>query len=134
MARRAAGRAVPEEAIEWQNWNDQIRGDFPGVKWGSVFTEEEAPGMGLFEIAPGCELPKHHHTPVEIYFVVKGSGYVKTYNRTHDLAPGTTVYIPSNAAHVTVNTGKTPMRILYVFPDASFSEVDYVIDEEPASA
>ncbi|UOM37199.1 cupin domain-containing protein [Acuticoccus sp. I52.16.1] len=134
MPRRAAGRAIPEEEIEWRTWNDQIEGEYPGVTWGSVFSETAAPGIGLFEIAPGAELPKHHHTPDEIYFVVSGEGTVKIYNRTHRLAPGTTVHIPSNAAHVTVNTGESPLRILYMFPGASFSQVDYVIDAAPAAA
>ncbi|WP_226583513.1 cupin domain-containing protein [Acuticoccus sediminis] len=128
MPRRDAGRSIALEEIKWRTWNDRIRGSVPGVSWGSLFTVEEAPGMGLVEIAPGCELPKHHHTPSEVYCVLRGTGTVRIYNKAHDLAPGTTVYIPSNSTHVTINTGDTPLLILYTFPHAAFAEVDYVID------
>ena len=129
MTARDGGRSVARDEIEWKDWNDHIRGQFKGVQWASMFTEVEAPGMGLFEIAPGCELPRHHHTPAEVYFVIHGTGSVKIYNKVHELAPGTTVYIPPDARHVTRNTGEETLRILYTFPNASFSEVDYHLDE-----
>lgn len=127
MPRRASGRSVKAEDIKWHNWNDQIRGEFDGVRWGSVFNFDERPSIGLFEIAPGAELPKHHHDAAEVYFVVQGEGYVKVYNVDHALEANTTVFIPADATHVTVNTGNSPLRILYTFPFDRFDDVTYHI-------
>ncbi|MCQ0987855.1 cupin domain-containing protein [Jiella marina] len=129
MSQQESGRSIQEENIQWNAWSDHIRGEFPGVQWGSIFSEREAPGMGLFEIEPGAELPMHHHDPIEIYFVVSGDGKVEINQEPHPLRAGATVYIPSNASHVTLNTGDAPLRILYVFPNASFREIEYKFDE-----
>lgn len=129
MSRRSVGQSTPREDVVWHDWTDPVRGHLPGVQWGGIFSEEEAPGMGLFEIAPGEELPEHHHQPLEVYFVISGVGKVRIYNKDHELAPETTVYIPSNASHTTINTGEKPLRILYSFPNASFRDVDYHFDD-----
>ena len=105
-------------------WN----GRFPGVLWGQIFPDAHRPGMGVMEIAPGRVLPKHHHEPEEIYFVLSGRGSVKVYRTEPRLEPGTCVHIPSNAAHLTRNTGSEPLRILYTFPLIPFAEVEYHLD------
>ena len=128
MPRRVSGMSVSENAIEWSDWNDQFNGDCPGVRWGKMFDSDHVPGVGIFEIAPEHELPKHHHEPEELYFVLSGAGSVKVYQKEHTLEPGTCVHIPSEASHVTRNTGSEPLRVLYTFPKSAFSDVEYQID------
>lgn len=128
MPRRASGVSVPAEMIEWHDWNDQFNGRFQGVRWGKVFGSNHVLGVGILEIAPAHHLPKHHHNPAEVYFVLSGTGTVRVYVKDHLLNPGTCVHIPSGASHVTRNTGSEPLRILYTFPQSAFCEVDYHLD------
>ena len=128
MPRRASGISVPAEQIEWHEWHDQFHGSCPGVRWGKIFPNDHIPGVGMLEIAPAHQLPKHHHEPEELYVVLSGHGSVKVSDKEHQLAPGTSVHIPSNAVHVTRNTGQEPLRILYTFPQSPFSQVDYHLD------
>ena len=128
MLQRVPGKTIPARSIRWRDWDDPVHGDLPGVRWAPIFSERQAPGMGLVEIAPRAEIPKHHHAPVEVYHVIAGEGFVTVGRRRSRLRPGTPVYIPSNAMHRTVNTGGETLRILYSFPAAAFSEVDYHLD------
>ena len=128
MTRHEPDKAISEREIQWREWGDPIHGDLPGVRWAHIFSEREAPGMGMVEIAPDSELPEHHHTPIEVYFVISGEGFVTIGEGCHRLAAGTTVFIPSNVPHRTVNDGEDALRILYNFPSASFCDVDYHLD------
>lgn len=119
-----AGLSVDLGEVEWHSWQDPVRGEISGVKWTNVFAEA-APVVGMVEIVPGDALPNHHHTPVEVYHVISGTGEVEIAGEVRPLREGATAYVPSDLWHETRNTGQTPLRILYFFPDARFEDVDY---------
>ena len=87
---------------------------------------------GIAELAPGDQLDLHHHQPAEMYFVLEGRGCCTVADEDHELNPGTAPFIPSNAPHVTRNTGSLPLRVLFVFPTNSFEDVDYVFHDSGA--
>jgi Cupin domain len=41
--------------------------------------------------------------------------------------PGSTIYIPGGTPHRIQTSGSTPLKLLYVFPVDSFSEVEYTM-------
>lgn len=65
----------------------------------------------------------HFHTileTAEVYWTVSGEGYMVMENPEGDtleerLTPGQAVYVPRSYAHRTVNTGKEPLVLFYVF-------------------
>ncbi len=65
----------------------------------------------------------------EIYLILEGTGSVTIDGKTLPVGPGTSVFIPGNAAHRCEDTGESDLRAAYVFPANSFSEVEYVFDE-----
>jgi oxalate decarboxylase/phosphoglucose isomerase-like protein (cupin superfamily) len=60
---------------------------------------------------------------------LEGTGSVTVDGKTRPVGPGTSVFIPGNAAHSCENTGEEDLRFAYVFPANSFEEVEYVFDE-----
>ena len=65
----------------------------------------------------------HFHTileTAEVYWTMSGEGYMVMENPEGDtleerLTPGQAVYVPRSYAHRTVNTGKEPLVLFYVF-------------------
>ena len=65
----------------------------------------------------------HFHTSLEtaeVYWTMSGEGYMVMENPEGDtleerLTPGQAVYVPRSYAHRTVNTGKEPLVLFYVF-------------------
>ena len=60
-----------------------------------------------------------------MYYILSGSGTVTIAGTHNHVAPGDALFIPGNAEHGTVNTGKEEMRWLYVFAADSFRDVVY---------
>lgn len=88
---------------------------------------------GSFALSAGvAEIPQspdgvtvHRHPPDELYFVVSGSGSVVIDGTEHRVTAGSTVFIPGNSWHGFRNPGPEPIRLFYVFPNASFTDVVY---------
>lgn len=65
----------------------------------------------------------HFHTILdtgEVYYGLSGTGYLLTENKAgdieiHKICPGEAVYVGKGYAHRTINTGDTPLVMLYVF-------------------
>jgi oxalate decarboxylase/phosphoglucose isomerase-like protein (cupin superfamily) len=60
---------------------------------------------------------------------LEGTGLVTIDGKRRPVGPGTSVFIPGNAAHSCENTGEGDLRFAYVFPANSFAEVEYVFEE-----
>ncbi len=106
-------------------------GAFGAVAWRTLFSGDRTPTgaltVGVADVAPGAtgESGLHRHEPAEIYYVVQGQGSILIGDMTHPLEAGSAVFIPPNTWHVARNTGSDTLRLLYVFPADSFSEVIY---------
>lgn len=110
-------------------------GEDRGVTWRTLTSADRTPTQqlttGVCEIEPGCELPLHRHPPLELYYFLAGTGVVTLGTVEHPVHRGSTISIPGNTPHRIRNTGTTPLRLFYVFPVESFSEVEYTMLDAP---
>jgi quercetin dioxygenase-like cupin family protein len=106
-------------------------GEDRGVTWRTLTSADRTPTQqltsGVCEIEPGCELPLHRHPPLELYYFLEGTGVVTMGSEDHPVRPGSTISIPGNTPHRIRNTGATPLKLFYVFPVESFSQVEYTM-------
>ena len=79
--------------------------------------------MGYEEIPPGQAIQPHRHPSMdEIVFVHRGTGAAELGDRTANVGPGATIYIPQ-ATRVTLrNTGTEPLAIAYFFSQPGYEE------------
>ena len=119
-------RRVADVGIE--RWDDQTRGP---VTWQTLISGDRTPTsrltLGIAELPAGAghHDPSHRHEPPEVYFILDGEGLVEIDGTATPIAAQTVVFVPSMAAHRVVNTGSTPLRLLYGFPIDSFGDVVY---------
>ncbi len=79
--------------------------------------------MGLEEIDPHSEIPRHSHSHAEeIIFVFKGKGQAYINNEVTDLTPGTVIYLPPNVEHRFVNIGDEPLWITWTLSPPGFEK------------
>jgi quercetin dioxygenase-like cupin family protein len=106
-------------------------GEDRGVTWRTLTSADRTPTAelttGVCEIEPGCELPLHRHPPLELYYFLEGTGVVTLGTVGHPVRAGSTISIPGNTPHAIRNTGAAPLKLFYVFPVASFGEVEYTM-------
>jgi mannose-6-phosphate isomerase-like protein (cupin superfamily) len=125
--------AVREADCPWESWDDATLTARSPVRWRLLVGAERTPSraltVGIAEIPPGAALLRHHHGPPEVYYVVDGEGLTEIEDVVTPIAPGTALYIPSNARHRTHNTGTRPLRFVWIFPTDTFAEITYHHDE-----
>lgn len=128
-----AGTRVAAEEVEWETWDDRALAARSKVRWRLLFSGRRTPtqtmSMGLYEIAPGSQLPLHHHDPAEIYHLLGGEGTAEIEGVVHELRAGVSLFIPPGARHRVINTGTEPLRALFIFPTDSFEEISYHFHE-----
>jgi mannose-6-phosphate isomerase-like protein (cupin superfamily) len=126
------GFVVHEAACPLEGWDDALRGK---VLWRTLLSGDRTPTsqltLGVTEVGPGQPSPfhPHRHAQSEIYYVLSGEGIVHIAGDEHALRVGTSVFIPGGEWHGARNTGREPLRLLYVFAADSFSDVKYVFPE-----
>ena len=105
-----------------------------GVEWRTLLSGDRTPTAGLTlgvaELAPGdAPLRIHRHAQAEAYYFLSGSGIAHIDGDEFSVSAGSTLFIPGGARHAVSNTGSEPLRLVYVFPTDSFSDVHYEFDE-----
>lgn len=107
--------------------------DGAGLCWRTLISADRTPTRelsgGVCEIQPGGELLLHRHPTLELYYFLEGEGVVRLEGHERAVRPGTTVSIPANAPHGIRNTGKSMLKLFYVFPVDSFDAVEYTMLE-----
>lgn len=122
---------VRESDCPIEQWDDE-RGN---VQWRTLISGDRTATSGLTcgiaTLPVGDALPfkLHRHSPVELYYVLHGTGLLHIDGQEYSVTTGTTAFIPQDASHALINTGDTPLRLLYVFPVDSFDEVEYVFPD-----
>jgi oxalate decarboxylase/phosphoglucose isomerase-like protein (cupin superfamily) len=95
--------------------------------WGKIHflsepavTNAERFSFGLVELAEGKGHARHNHPgSEEIIYVVSGEGEQMVDDQPAvKVGPGSSIYIPADVFHSTVNTGKEPMRLIVVYSPA----------------
>jgi quercetin dioxygenase-like cupin family protein len=81
---------------------------------------------GIAVLEAGGFLALHRHAPVEFYYVLEGSSTVTVDGTDYHVNKGDSVFIPPMAEHGIFNRSAAPMRLLYVFPTNTLSEIEYV--------
>lgn len=72
--------------------------------------------MGTNVSEPGSGIPIHKHTDSEeAMFVVEGTGRLTCGDEEYDLYPGTALFSPLGVEHQIVNTGDTPLKIVWAY-------------------
>ncbi|MGQ0676569.1 MAG: cupin domain-containing protein [Rhodospirillales bacterium] len=76
---------------------------------------------GIQVIAPGCHVRDHsHEANEELLYFVEGEGKVvidggpENGGEEHPIRAGTSMFFGPNRRHTFINTGKTPMKMLWV--------------------
>ena len=114
-----------DRAVE--GWDDPSLGR---VAWWTLLSGDRTPTetmtVGIAEIGADAHAARpHRHAPPEVYHILAGEGVVTIDGVAHPVSAGATVFIPGNAWHATTNTGREPLRLLYVFAVDSFADVAY---------
>ncbi len=120
---------VREEELDWETWQDRDLKQACPVYW-KTLTDGENSGAGnvvtgIFVVPVKGTFLRHYHPQQEIYYVLSGRGQLKIDSESTEVRAGTTVLIPGNARHCLKNTGEEELRVFYMFPAPSLSEVDY---------
>jgi oxalate decarboxylase/phosphoglucose isomerase-like protein (cupin superfamily) len=129
-------RFVAEDDVETQVF------EWGKLRWLSEprVTEAQRFSAGIVSLSPGRGHERHNHPGVEeILYVVSGKGrqMVEIDGRKveRDVEAGMLVHIPPDVYHSTVNTGKSPMRLLAVYappgPEAQLRSMPGVRIEPP---
>ena len=117
---------VNEKSLPLEGWDDLARGT---CLWRTMISADVAPtdsfSTGIAYFAPGQTLAPHRHIHPEVYFVLEGELEVTIDGIKHYVIPNTSIFIPSNAEHGTLNASSKPARIFYCFATDRFSDVKY---------
>jgi quercetin dioxygenase-like cupin family protein len=117
---------VDELSLPIEGWDDAKRGT---CSWRTTTSADVAPtdslSTGITYFAPGQTLAPHRHSHAEVYFVLEGELEVTIDGIKHCVTANTTIFIPSNAEHGTLNASTMPARFFYCFAADSFSDVKY---------
>jgi len=110
-----------------------------GCTWRTLTSADRTPTTqltsGVCELEPGGELELHRHPTLELYYFLEGTGVVMLGSQLQPVAAGSTISIPADLPHGIRNTGATTLKLFYVFPVDSFSEVVYtMLGESRATA
>lgn len=129
---RARPFVIHEEECELEQWGDAADAR---VRWRTLLSADRTPTgsltVGVAELPPGTseDFRPHRHEQPEAYYILAGEGIVTISGVEYPVRPGTAVFIPGNVLHGAINTGTELLRLLYVFPAASFDEVRYEFPE-----
>ncbi|VXC43274.1 conserved hypothetical protein [Arthrobacter sp. 9V] len=83
-------------------------------------------GVEWVALEPGGRAGLHTHSHTEeIWFFLKGSGYMELNGTRHDVSPGTLVLTPLHSQHAAWNTGNEQLEyiVIEVFPPEISSKI-----------
>jgi mannose-6-phosphate isomerase-like protein (cupin superfamily) len=102
---------------EQLTWRTLINGDHD-------LTRGMTAGVTEIPVGAGSLIP-HRHAADELYLIQSGTAVLVIDDVEHEVRAGTAIFIPGNAWHSLRNPGPDPLRMFYVFPTDTFSEIVY---------
>jgi quercetin dioxygenase-like cupin family protein len=107
------------------------------IRWRTLIcgekTSTEGISMGTLEIPPGAVLDAHHHSSLEVYYLISGEGRLLCGDTVKHVRAGDVVYIPANQVHGIKNISDHTLTLVWMFPTDTWSEIEYHNDHEPMS-
>jgi quercetin dioxygenase-like cupin family protein len=101
------------------------------IEW-LIDRHDGAPNFELrkFRISPGGRIPKHYHPDIEHeQYVLKGKYTVGMDDKSYEVKPGDSLYIPAGTTHWYENKGAEDAEFLCVVPKKEDYKAIY-LDEE----
>ena len=74
---------------------------------------------GITEIPIGGEIPLHTHSSEEFIYVLAGKAEVRVDDHREQVEAGDATHVQPGVVHQFVNTGPTPLRILWAYGEAN---------------
>lgn len=122
------GRAIQrsQKSGEWEMFELH-----PGLRWqfseNTGVTDSNGLSCGYIQVAADDELPLRSHEEQEIYIITKGNAELLTgENANRSVRAGDKVYMSENRWHGILNTDRTNIEFISIFPTDSWQEVRYV--------
>ena len=116
---------IDPSALPMEEWEDKSQGT---LSWRTLVsadrTESEQIVCGIAYFGPGEFLSEHRHTHPEVVHVVDGGGTATLGDQSAPLAPGTTVFVPSDMVHG-FTAERDGLTLFYTFAASSFAEIEY---------
>jgi mannose-6-phosphate isomerase-like protein (cupin superfamily) len=125
---RTAAFTIHEDDCELEGWPDPETGQ---ARWRTLISSDRTPTdsltVGVAELEPGDSRAfcLHRHAQAEVYYILAGEGIVTISGTDHLVRSGTAIFVPGGVEHGVRNTGAGPLRLLYLFPASSLSEIEY---------
>ena len=102
------------------------------IRWRTLLSGEKTPSkqlsMGTLELPPNTALLPHHHAPIEVYYLTQGQGLLRIGDEDREVKAGDVVYIPGNLTHGIKNLSAQTLKLVWMFPTDTWSEIEYIDD------
>ena len=76
------------------------------------FVNSSSLQAGILRISTNVQDTQEPHSVDELYYVIRGSGYIQVGNKDYFVKQGTAIFVPANAVHRF--HGSTDLVVLYV--------------------
>lgn len=105
------------------------------IRWRTLLSSDATPSqgisMGTLEVPPGASLTTHYHSPLEVYYLTEGEGQLLCGDKIKNIRAGDVVYVPGKEVHGVKNISDNPLKLIWVFPCDTYSEITYHDAEVP---
>lgn len=120
--------------IEYESQERVERGGgIESVRLTPTALPEQGFSMGITSFPPGASIRLHSHNTIEQVTVLEGQGIAVLDGDEHPARPYDTTQIPAGEFHRFINTGSTPMRILWVYGSTqvtrTFADTGETVDQ-----
>ncbi len=82
--------------------------------WYDTFLCKESMSVGVLRLKPGEKDPQDPHINDEIYYIIKGDGYIRVDNKDIEVREGRVIFVPAYVSHK-FHSNTKELIALYVF-------------------
>jgi len=85
-----------------------------GDNWFLTFLSKKTMDVGILRLRPGEKDPQGPHANDELYYVVRGSGFLRVEEEDLPVKPGSMVFVPAKKRH-NFHGNEEEIVVLYFF-------------------
>ncbi len=82
--------------------------------WCDTFLSKDSMAVGVLRLKPNEEDPQEPHLYDEIYYIIKGDGYLRVEDKDITIKEGRVIFVPAYARHK-FHSNTKELIALYVF-------------------